>query len=151
MHGADSVILSDIVRPDDQLLEKGGYFLSGSGQPLLSQLRRPNSCSQPYSRSALLYKGPFLFADVLDFKCLQEIVVNHRIDWLVHFRCFALIEFHQSKNPQDRLVKITQLSALLSAVGEQNVPLAVRVNIEGLHNVIELSKQCQFGKYSSLC
>ena len=38
----------------------------------------------------LLYKGPFLFADVLDFKCLQEIVVNHRIDWLVHFRYFAL-------------------------------------------------------------
>ena len=99
MHGADSVILSDIVRPDDQLLEKGGYFLSGSGQPLLSQLRRPNSCSQPYSRSALLYKGPFLFADVLDFKCLQEIVVNHRIDWLVHFRYFAVIKFHLSKNP----------------------------------------------------
>ena len=30
MHGADSVILSDIVRPDDQLLEKGGYYLSFS-------------------------------------------------------------------------------------------------------------------------
>lgn len=83
MHGADSVVLSDIVRPEQ-------------GE---------------------LAKGPFLFADVLDFKCLQEIVVNHRIDWLVHF------------------------SALLSAVGENNVPLAVRVNIEGLHNVIELSKQ----------
>jgi threonine 3-dehydrogenase len=41
----------------------------------------------------------------------------HRIDWLIHF------------------------SALLSAVGEQNVPLAVRVNIEGMHNVIELAKQ----------
>merc|ERR1719228_508467 len=83
MHGADSVVLSDIVRPEEGELEK----------------------------------GPFMFADVLDFKCLQEIVVNHRIDWLVHF------------------------SALLSAVGEHNVPLAVRVNIEGLHNVIELSKQ----------
>ena len=46
------------------------------------------------------------------------------------------------------LVNFTQFqclsSALLSAVGEQNVPLAVRVNIEGLHNVIELSKQCEF-------
>jgi threonine 3-dehydrogenase len=41
----------------------------------------------------------------------------HRIDWLIHF------------------------SALLSAVGEQNVPLAVRVNIEGMHNVMELAKQ----------
>ncbi len=34
-------------------------------------------------------------------------------------------------------------SALLSAVGENNVPLAVRVNIEGLHNVMELAKQCK--------
>ena len=32
----------------------------------------------------------------------------HRIDWMVHF------------------------SALLSAVGENNVPLAIRVNIEGI-------------------
>ncbi|XP_015589040.1 L-threonine 3-dehydrogenase, mitochondrial isoform X3 [Cephus cinctus] len=64
-----------------------------------------------------LENGPFIFADILDFKGLQKIVVNYRIDWLIHF------------------------SALLSAVGEQNVPLAVRVNIEGMHNVIELAKQ----------
>ena len=38
--------------------------------------------------SSFILVGPFLFADVLDFKCLQEIVVNHRIDWLVHFRYF---------------------------------------------------------------
>ena len=54
-----------------------------------------------------MLSGPFIFADILDFKNLQEIVVSHRIDWLVHF------------------------SALLSAVGENNVPLAIRVNIEG--------------------
>lgn len=54
-----------------------------------------------------LSNGPFIFADILDFKGLQKIVVNYRIDWLIHF------------------------SALLSAIGEQNVPLAVRVNIEG--------------------
>ena len=35
----------------------------------------------------------------------------YRIDWLVHF------------------------SALLSAVGENNVPLAIRVNIEGMNLV----------------
>ncbi|XP_021913058.1 L-threonine 3-dehydrogenase, mitochondrial isoform X2 [Zootermopsis nevadensis] len=62
-------------------------------------------------------EGPFIFADILDFKGLQEIVVMHRIDWLIHF------------------------SALLSAIGEQNVPLAIRVNIEGVHNAIELAKQ----------
>ncbi|XP_053954230.1 L-threonine 3-dehydrogenase, mitochondrial [Anastrepha ludens] len=61
--------------------------------------------------------GPYIFADILDFKGLQKIVVDHRVDWLIHF------------------------SALLSAIGEQNVPLAVRVNIEGVHNVIELAKQ----------
>ena len=54
-----------------------------------------------------LTSGPFIFADILDFKGLQKIVVNNRVDWIIHF------------------------SALLSAVGEQNVPLAVRVNIEG--------------------
>lgn len=58
-----------------------------------------------------------MFADILDFKRLQELIVTHNIDWIVHF------------------------SALLSAVGENNVPLAMRVNIEGLHNVLELSKQ----------
>lgn len=61
--------------------------------------------------------GPFIYADILDFKNLQEIVVNYRVDWLIHF------------------------SALLSAIGEQNVPLAMRVNIEGLHNILEISNQ----------
>ena len=65
----------------------------------------------------ILQSGPFIYADILDFKNLQEIVVNHRIDWLIHF------------------------SALLSSVGEYNVPLAMRVNIDGLHNVLELSRQ----------
>lgn len=83
--------------------------LHGESSVILSDIIKPSDEE--------LAKGPFVFADVLDFKCLQEIVVNQRIDWLVHF------------------------SALLSAVGENNVPLAVRVNIEGLHNVIELSKQ----------
>lgn len=64
-----------------------------------------------------IISGPYLFADILDFKRLQELIVTHNIDWIVHF------------------------SALLSAVGENNVPLAMRVNIEGLHNVLELSKQ----------
>ena len=60
-----------------------------------------------------------MYADILDFKNLQEIVVNENIDWLIHF------------------------SALLSAVGESNIPLAMRVNIEGLHNILELAKQYQ--------
>lgn len=87
--GEDSVILSDIIKPNE----------------------------------AVANSGPYIFADILDFKVsvhimwtcyayvisiiyilqgLQKIVVDHRVDWIIHF------------------------SALLSAIGEQNVPLAVR-------------------------
>ncbi|KAH8256147.1 hypothetical protein KR026_009173 [Drosophila bipectinata] len=81
----------------------------GSHNVILSDIIKPSK--------EVTDNGPYIFADILDFKGLQKIVVDHRIDWLIHF------------------------SALLSAVGEQNVPLAVRVNIEGVHNVIELAKQ----------
>ncbi|XP_012274100.1 L-threonine 3-dehydrogenase, mitochondrial [Orussus abietinus] len=83
IYGRDNVILSDIIKPSDNVTQD----------------------------------EPFAFADILDFKGLQKIVVNERIDWLIHF------------------------SALLSAIGEQNVPLAIKVNIEGMHNVMELAKQ----------
>lgn len=62
-------------------------------------------------------EGPYRFADVLDYKNLQEIIVNHRITWMFNF------------------------SAMLSAVAEQNPSLSLRVNIEGMHNVLELAKQ----------
>ena len=65
----------------------------------------------------LTKSGPYVYADVLDFKGLQEIVVNNDIDLVIH------------------------MSAILSAVGENNVPLALRINIEGVHNVLELAKQ----------
>lgn len=51
--------------------------------------------------------GPFVYADVLDYKNLRELVVNNRITWLVHY------------------------SALLSAVGEANMALARTINITG--------------------
>lgn len=87
--GRESVILSDIIKPNEEVASS----------------------------------GPYIFADILDFKVgtvnfilqcggvvirpiffqgLQKIVVDHRVDWIIHF------------------------SALLSAIGEQNVPLAVR-------------------------
>lgn len=81
----------------------------GRDNVLLSDIIKPSK--------EVVSSGPYIFGDVLDFKGLQKIVVDHRIEWLIHF------------------------SALLSAVGEQNVPLAIRVNIEGMHNVMELAKQ----------
>lgn len=81
----------------------------GRNQVILTDIIKPTE--------EIVSDGPYLFVDILDFKGLQKIVVDHRVDWLIHF------------------------SALLSAIGEQNVSLAVRVNIEGMHNVIELAKQ----------
>lgn len=82
-YGRENVILSDIIKPSQHIVDE----------------------------------GPYIFADILDFKGLQKAVVTHRVDWIIHF------------------------SALLSAIGEQNVSLAVRLNIEGMHNMIELAKQ----------
>lgn len=83
-YGKDNVLLTDIIKPSDQLLKRGINFQ---------------------------------YADVLDLNHLRELVVNNRIDWIVHF------------------------SALLSAIGEQNVPLAISVNINGMQNILELAKQ----------
>lgn len=60
--------------------------------------------------------GPFVYADILNYQSLNDIIVNHDINWVIH------------------------LSAILSAIGENNVPLAMRINIEGMHNILELSK-----------
>ena len=52
----------------------------------------------------------------MDYRGLKRILTKHRADWLIH------------------------LGALLSAVGEANVPLAIQVNIHGVHNVLNLGK-----------
>lgn len=54
--------------------------------------------------------------NILDKKAIEEIVVNNNIDTLVHF------------------------SALLSAVGEQNVDLALQINCQGVQNVLEVAR-----------
>lgn len=61
--------------------------------------------------------GHFEFADIMDADGLRELIVEHRIDWLIHF------------------------SALLSAIGEQNTPLAMKVNIGGLHNIFNVARE----------
>lgn len=68
--------------------------------------------------------GPYIYADILDQQCLQSIVVNHEIDWVIHF------------------------SAILSAVGEQNVSQALQVNINGYHNVIEVCRKYNLRLFS---
>ncbi|XP_020917553.1 L-threonine 3-dehydrogenase, mitochondrial [Exaiptasia diaphana] len=89
-YGSSSVILSDIAKAPQEVLED----------------------------------GPYIYADILDFQSLQSIVVNHEIDWVVHF------------------------SAILSAVGEQNVSQALKVNINGFHNVIEVCRKYNLRLFS---
>ncbi|XP_058855686.1 L-threonine 3-dehydrogenase, mitochondrial-like isoform X1 [Acipenser ruthenus] len=79
----------------------------GKNNVILSDIKKPSD--EVYN------SGPFIYADVLDYKNLQELVINNRITWLVHY------------------------SALLSAIGEANVALARRVNITGLHNVLDIA------------
>ncbi|KAJ8333104.1 hypothetical protein SKAU_G00420000 [Synaphobranchus kaupii] len=79
----------------------------GTDNVILSDIKKP-----PVE---VFNSGPFVYADVLDYKNLRELVVNNRITWLVHY------------------------SALLSAVGEANVALARKINITGLHNVLDLA------------
>ncbi|KAJ8385546.1 hypothetical protein AAFF_G00185000 [Aldrovandia affinis] len=79
----------------------------GTDNVILSDIKKPPA--------DVFNSGPFVYADVLDYKNLRELVVNNRITWLVHY------------------------SALLSAVGEANVALARKINITGLHNVLDLA------------
>ncbi|KAJ1728912.1 hypothetical protein LPJ61_003786 [Coemansia biformis] len=60
--------------------------------------------------------GPFVYADVLNRRALEQIIVDHGIDWVVHF------------------------SAILSAAGERNPALGLDVNINGFQNVLELAR-----------
>ncbi|KAI6218676.1 Epimerase domain-containing protein [Aphelenchoides fujianensis] len=59
---------------------------------------------------------PYSYLNILDQNSLHEAVVNHNIDTIIHF------------------------SALLSAVGENNVPLALQVNSHGVENVLEVAR-----------
>uniref|UniRef100_A0A915D772 NAD-dependent epimerase/dehydratase domain-containing protein n=1 Tax=Ditylenchus dipsaci TaxID=166011 RepID=A0A915D772_9BILA len=58
----------------------------------------------------------YCYLNILDRKAMEEAVVNHNIDTVIHF------------------------SALLSAVGEQNVELALQVNCQGVQNILNLAK-----------
>ncbi|CAG9532958.1 unnamed protein product [Cercopithifilaria johnstoni] len=60
---------------------------------------------------------PLYYLDILNESAINQIVVNHNIDTIIHF------------------------SALLSAVGETNVPLALKVNAEGMQNILEVAKK----------
>ncbi|XP_066287653.1 L-threonine 3-dehydrogenase, mitochondrial-like isoform X1 [Branchiostoma lanceolatum] len=92
------------------------------GAPLAEELRkkygRDNviATGRRFPDEELAASGPYKFLDVMNMDMMRQFVVDHRIDWVVHF------------------------SALLSVIGESNVPLAIQINIESVHNMLELCK-----------
>ncbi|WKY10400.1 hypothetical protein Q1695_002617 [Nippostrongylus brasiliensis] len=59
----------------------------------------------------------YSYLDIMSQQCIERLVVNEHIDTIVHF------------------------SALLSAIGEQNVNLALQINCRGVENILEVAKK----------
>lgn len=67
----------------------------------------------------LIANGPYLTLDVTDFNAIETAVTHYQIDTIFH------------------------LAALLSAVSENKPQLAWKVNMDGLYNVLEVSRTHQ--------
>ena len=68
-------------------------------------------------QKAFVEEGPYTALDVTDIEALAKIVRDFRIDTIFH------------------------LAALLSAIAEQNPQAAWKINMEGLHHVLEVSRE----------
>ncbi len=102
----------------------GNILITGaSGQigseltPKLREIYGKNNVIASDLRKPLIDDGPFELLDITDAKRLEEIVIDHKIDSIVH------------------------LAALLSASGEQKPNLAWHVNVNGLYNVLEIARK----------
>jgi len=72
---------------------------------------------QPFGGSRDMKKGMFIYADVQQHDTLARVVIEHRINTVVH------------------------LASLLSAVGERNPQLAIKINARGTENVLEVARE----------
>ena len=70
----------------------------------------------------------------MDIKQVQELLVNNQIDWLIHLS--ALL----SAVGMWRAIDLFR-NSFLHIVGERDVPLAMKLNIEGTHNILELARK----------
>jgi threonine 3-dehydrogenase len=61
--------------------------------------------------------GPFAYLDILNMADLERLVVEHKVDWLIHN------------------------ASILSAAGERNPQLALEINVKGLTNALEAAKR----------
>jgi nucleoside-diphosphate-sugar epimerase len=70
----------------------------------------------------LFHSGPFEYLDVTDKESIEKVVRTHDVDTIYH------------------------LAAVLSATGEENPQLAWRVNMQSLHNVLEIGREHQLAR-----
>lgn len=82
--------------------------------------------------------GIYRYADVMDLKQVQELLVNNQIDWLIHLS--ALLSAIGSLSNDKVLIRSTMIF-FSHHLGEQNVPLAMKLNIEGTHHILELARK----------
>lgn len=86
----------------------------GAHNVIASDVRPPTRTKSPMGDYRLM--GDFVYCDVVDMDNLARVVLEHSIDTIVHN------------------------ASLLSAVGEQNPQLAIRVNSRGIENVLEVAR-----------
>lgn len=69
----------------------------------------------PTSRDAAK-EGPFVFLDTCDYNSIARVCMEYQIDWIFH------------------------MAALLSAVGERDPKLAIKINNVGVENSLEVAR-----------
>ena len=68
-------------------------------------------------------EGPFVFLDTTDYNSIARVCMESQVDWIFH------------------------MAALLSAVGEKEPKLAIKINNEGVQNVLEVARMNRLRVY----
>jgi len=70
----------------------------------------------PVSGRDAVAEGPFVFLDICDYNSIARVCMEYQIDWIFH------------------------MAALLSAVGEKDPKLAIKINNVGVENTLEVAR-----------